>query len=118
MTAYDTQWKLYDQPDGPAQRLANVLFDGWTFGEIDDLANHSADSGWPGLTYTSDLVEFYAAHHGDLWELWRGYCDDSGDAGPMLLHGEPVNNHGDLATFLVWFAAEILSCRIQAEDDL
>jgi len=28
-------------------------------GQRTDLANHGADAGWPGLTYTSDIVKLF-----------------------------------------------------------
>jgi len=104
-----------------AGRLADALFEGWELGTVRDLATHSADAGWAGLTYTSDLVAFYDAHRDDLWELARDCADDMGESIQTIQgwsrNPSDVDDADSLATWFVWFAAEELSRRVCAELD-
>lgn len=116
-TDYDAPFQPNMQAHGASYRLARVLFDGWTEGQIRDLSEHGANAGWPGLTYTSDMVEFYAEHSDDLWELAADHADDMGETVPQIMARREVSSHGDLVTFLCWFAAESLASEVVADID-
>lgn len=47
--------------------------------ELVDVANHGADTGWSGFTYTADTVAFYKAHKADILKLAEGMADDMGE---------------------------------------
>ena len=104
---------------GLDDRLARVLFDGWSLGQISDLASHSADAGWPGLTYTSDLVELYQAHGEDFWALARSVAEEMGSTMAELMsyskNPDAIDSQESLATWLVWLAAETISRQICPE---
>lgn len=34
--------------------------------QLEDVARHGADAGWPGFTYYSDTVAFYKAHKAEI----------------------------------------------------
>lgn len=36
--------------------------------QIEDLAGHGADAGWPGLSYTSDCVELFERFEEEIRE--------------------------------------------------
>lgn len=46
--------------------------------ELREVAQHSADAGWSGFTYTADTVAFYKAHKADILELAKQMASDMG----------------------------------------
>ena len=48
--------------------------------QIEGLADHGADAGWPGLTYTSDCVELFERFQDEIREALNGpYAYTKGD---------------------------------------
>jgi hypothetical protein len=55
--------------------------------ELRDVAQHSADAGWSGFTYTADTVAFYRAHKADILALAKQMADDMGQDMLELIRG-------------------------------
>jgi hypothetical protein len=81
-----------------------------TRGEMRDLVENGADSGWPGLTYTRDTVVLYDKYEEEIWERLNALADDLGEHPMKMVAGF---GRADMATsgdgfknLLVWFMAE------------
>ena len=79
--------------------------------QIKDAAQHGADVGWPGFTYTLDCVDFYNANKEDIWELARDMADSMGHKSVPELVGtfarvDMADNADGFANLLAWFALE------------
>lgn len=79
--------------------------------QIEDLATHGADAGWPGLTYYRETRALYERFEGEIWEALERDAEDFGASSPLALvatFGGAGNVHGDdqLRNLLVWYMAE------------
>lgn len=94
--------------------------------QLEDVANHGADAGWSGFTYTVDTVAFYKAHKTDILELAKQMADDCGvdmlemvagfrclkgmklsptEVGEALFSGRGENSDS-IRNAMAWFALE------------
>lgn len=46
---------------------------------LQDVANHGADAGYAGFTYTADTVKFFKAHRQDICALVESMASDLGE---------------------------------------
>lgn len=79
--------------------------------QIRELAEHGADAGWPGLTYTGELVELYDRHEEELWEALAEDADDFGyDCVPAFVatfnRADMTSTADGFKELVVWYAAE------------
>ena len=85
--------------------------------QLQDIANHGADGGWYGLTYTTDIVKLYAKYKEEIWEH---LCDESesfGHHNPFemiaLFDGaKRVNNASSMETLMAWYMTESVAHQI------
>lgn len=92
---------------------------------LEQIAQHSADPGWSGLTYHSDTIKFFRAHRSDIMALAEQLAGDLGeDVLAMIANfgclrnekltgcqiSQALNSRGDDVTSvqnaMTWFAAE------------
>ena len=77
---------------------------------LSDVAEHGADSGFPGFTYTSDCVTFYEAHEEAIWEILADTAENMGFNVPQLIGGFGRVNMADtpdgFKNLLTWFVLE------------
>lgn len=79
--------------------------------EIIQAAEHGADAGWAGFTYTTDTVEFYDKNEELIWKLLEEMSSDMGSKNVMDFIGsfKIADQITDLDSFknaLSWFALE------------
>jgi hypothetical protein len=85
--------------------------------QIKDLAEHGADAGWPGLTYTSDCVKL---HDEFEEEIWNRLANDAAEFGhESVAEFVGTFNRKDMASdpdqfknLLVWYMAETIAHEI------
>lgn len=79
-----------------------------------DIASHGADSGFPGISYTSDTVKLFD-RFGD--EIWTMAVDDAESMGSKNV-AEMISGFGradmlesldSFKNLMVWFACETLA---------
>lgn len=78
---------------------------------LPDIANHGADSGFPGITYYSDTVALYDKFEDEIWEALNEDAEDLGNSNPIELIAtfNGAKNVSDATTFknlLTWYMAE------------
>ena len=79
--------------------------------QIDDLARYGADTGWPGLTYTADLVELYDRHAEEIREALNEDTEAFGYNCPEALvatfrRRDMLWSEDGRRSLLVWYLAE------------
>ena len=88
--------------------------------DIQGLASHGADAGWPKLTYYSDTCELYERFKPEIWEALSQDCDDFGCKNIF----EMISNFGGAASvmsvhafenLMTWYMAERTARRIADE---
>ena len=79
--------------------------------QIEDLAGHGADAGWPGLTYTSDCVELFERFQDEIREALNEDAEAYGYETPEAL--EATFSRSDMLwtedgrkNLLAWYMAE------------
>jgi hypothetical protein len=89
-------------------------------GVIRDLAEHGADAGWGGFTYTVDCVEFFDAHEDTIMDMaW----EDAENFGyPNVVTFVASFGQADMAdsidgykNLMAWYALETV-CRRLADE--
>jgi hypothetical protein len=77
---------------------------------LQDIARHGADTGWYGLTYTTDCCQLYARFKDEIWDM---LLDDAQDFGQSPLEivasfrgAADVETAQDFETLLARYAAE------------
>ena len=80
-------------------------------GDLRDVANHGADTGWGGFTYTTDCVKFHDENEDAIWDLAREMAEEMGEPNvPALVAGFARSSMADSAdgfkSLLAWFALE------------
>ncbi len=92
---------------------------------MEDICNHGADAGYPGITYYRDTVAFYKRHKAAILELAKTMADDQGEDILAMIAGfgclkayklggweiaAGLNGRGEMADIIqnamTWFAAE------------
>lgn len=75
------------------------------------LAEHGADAGWPGLTYTMDCVLLYDEYEDEIWDALRMDAEDLGYDNPMVMvatfnRSDMLDDSDRFKNLLVWYMAE------------
>lgn len=76
-----------------------------------DIASHSADAGWPGITYTSDTVKLFDKFGDEIWEMAVQDAEELGckNVAEMISGFSRSDMLATLDTFknlMVWYASE------------
>ena len=79
--------------------------------QLADLARYGADTGWPGLTYTTDCVELYDCYADEIREALNEDAEDFGYDHPEALvatfaRSDMLWSEDGRKSLLVWFIAE------------
>lgn len=79
--------------------------------QLKDCAEHGADAGWPGFTYSSDTSAFFDANAEDIFELAAVMANDIGSKNVMEFFStfKCADSMGTIEGFkdaLAWFALE------------
>lgn len=79
--------------------------------QIEELAEHGADAGWPGLTYYNDTVKLYERFNDEIWNLIVNEAEECGYKNPYELlatfsGAKNVQTYTQHANLMTWFAAE------------
>lgn len=82
-----------------------------------DIANHGADTGWSGFTYTSEAVEFFDAHEDTIMELAQEDADSFGYANVAELvatftRADMADTMDGYKNLMAWYALETVARRI------
>ena len=88
--------------------------------QIEELANHGADAGWPGLSYTSDCVELFERYEGEIREALNEDTEAFGYDCPEALvatfgRSDMLWSEDGRKNLLVWYMAERTAHAIVAE---
>ena len=91
--------------------------------QIEDLASHGADTGWPGLTYTSDCVELFDRFEGEIRDALNEDAEAFGYDSPEAFvatfrRSDMLWSEDGRKNLLVWFMAERMAHSITEEEDL
>lgn len=86
-----------------------------------DIAEHGADTGWPGFTYYTDTTEFYEKNKEEIWELLAEQAEGMGYTPIELIAQFKIQSDAQTAdTFenmMAWFALEeIARAFVDAEE--
>ena len=75
-----------------------------------DIANHGADSGYPGITYYTDTCALYNKFKEEIWETLISDSEDFGvNVFEMIAGFGGAKNVSDVTTFenlMTWYMAE------------
>ena len=79
--------------------------------QIEDLAGHGADAGWPGMTYTSDCVELFERFEGEIREALNEDAEAYGYDTPEAFvatfsRSDMLWTEDGRKTLLAWYMAE------------
>lgn len=108
-TKLNTDWQ--QAQSAKVQKMVRAIRRQLDAGQLEDVASHGADVGWPGFTYTADTVAFYRRHEDAIWELLSDEADAYGyDNVPAFIASfNGARNVGDEDQFknlLAWYALE------------
>jgi hypothetical protein len=90
-------------------------FEAWLKANLDkdqlhDLAEHGADSGWPGLTYYTDTSHIYETFKEEIWTVVLDIAEDMGESVFEFLNNtkakENVGSPEQFECYMVWIVAE------------
>ena len=78
--------------------------------QIEDLAGHGADAGWPGLTYTSECVELFERFEGEIREALNEDTEAFGYESPEAFvatfrRSDMLWDEDSRRNLLVWYLA-------------
>lgn len=96
------------------QKMIRAIRRNLTLDQLQDVANHGADTGWNGFTSYTDTVKFYNRHEEAIWQLLEADADDLGyDNVPALIAsfrsaGGANTLHG-FKNLLTWYALETIA---------
>jgi hypothetical protein len=89
--------------------------------ELEDIANHGANSGWSGLIYYTDTSKLYRKFREDIWDTLWDMADAYGDANVWALvagtNGADVGSADQAECQLVWIVAEHYAREICYDDN-
>lgn len=79
--------------------------------ELQEIAQRGADTGWHGLTYTSDTVKLFDRFSDEIWDMAVSDAEDMGSANvaEFISTFRRSDMLGSIDTFknlMVWYAAE------------
>jgi len=60
----------------PSARTYHILGEEFELDELRDIANHGANTGVHGFTYSSDLRDIWDKHEDVITNYLDAYCDD------------------------------------------
>lgn len=94
----------------------------FTKGELRDLANHGADTGWQGLTWTKDTVELFDKYGEEIWDMAYEDAQDYGAANTLAFVAgfnrvDMADNLDGFKNLMVWYAAERIAREEVGDDD-
>ena len=80
-------------------------------GEISDLAEHGADTGWPGMTYTRDCIALYNRFEDEIWGALADDAESFGKPSAVAFvagfrRSDMANDPATFKNLLVWYMAE------------
>lgn len=79
-------------------------------GQLRDLSEHGAQSGWPGLTYYTDTCKLYARFKDEIWEWLLEDAESFGQTVFQLIDSfggsKDVGSCHQFENLVVWYAAE------------
>ena len=98
----DTYKKLYE-----AVKAHSELDDD----QLREIAEHGADAGWSGFTYTGDCVDFYEANEAEIYELLNEQAESMGYDSPEAMiatfnRKDMLQDPDQRKNLLAWFALE------------
>jgi len=92
----------------------------WLFDTLDhdqrlDLAQHGADTGWHGLTYTKDCALLFDQFEAEIWETLVNDSEDFGYQNvaefiASFRRSDMLSSFDTFKNLLVWYMAERI-CR-------
>ena len=90
--------------------------------QIRELTGHGADAGWPGLTYTRELVALHDQHEAEIWECLAEDADDFGyDSVPAFVasfnRADMTDTPDGFKELVVWYMAEREAQRLADTED-
>ncbi len=88
--------------------------------QIEDLAGHGADAGWPGLTYTSECVELFERFEEEIREALNEDAEAFGYESPEAFvatfsRSDMLWSEDGRKNLLVWYLAERTAHEIAEE---
>ena len=88
--------------------------------QIEELAGHGADAGWPGLTYTSDCVELFERYAEEIRDALNEDTEEYGYDSPEAFvatfnRSDMLWSEDTRKNLLVWYMAERVAHAIVAE---
>lgn len=92
-------------------KFARAIARMFTPQERRDIANHGADSGWSGITYTTDCVALYEKHEDEIWDMLSEDADSMGYPNAVALtttfkRSDMLNDPAQFKNLLLWYAVE------------
>ena len=107
-------------------RIRSKTFRDWmkanfTKGELRDLAQHGADTGWHGLTYYADTKALYRRFADEIWEALVEDAEEYGYRNVFEFIAEfrraDVANRTQVENLLVWYMAERTARSLVGDED-
>ena len=89
--------------------------------QIEDLAGHGADAGWPGLTYTSECVELFDRFQDEIREALNEDTESYGYDSPEAFvatfgRSDMLWSEDGRKNLLAWYMAERTAHEITEEE--
>ena len=106
-----------------AQQLFFILDQEFTLDELRDIANHGANTGVPGFTYSSDLRDLWDKHEDYITDWLDGFCDDTLGQSMMSYIAEQLSHDDNqwtmqqLIEYACWMYLELRAQEIVATVD-
>jgi len=84
---------------------------------MQDVANHGADAGYGGFTYTSDCVAFHDANEADIWQMAADDAEEFGHKSVAEFVGtfgraDMASDPDQFKNLLAWYALETVACHV------
>lgn len=76
--------------------------------QLEDVARHGADAGWPGFTYYSGTVAFYRAHKADILAYAKDMAGELGEDMINMIRGFRCLGNGKVPDYTVDEIAEAI----------
>lgn len=92
----------------------------FTKDELRDLAQHGADTGWPGMTYYADTTALYRRFADEIWDALVEDAEEYGYRNVFefiaTFQRANVANRTQVENLLVWYMAERTAHRLVDAD--
>jgi len=93
-----------------AKTFKNWMKANFTKGELRELAQYGAGTGWHGLTYYSETAALYRRFSNEIWEALIKDAQEYGYRNVFEfiaeLRGADVSDRTQVENLLVWYMAE------------